>query len=57
MNCPNSKAKSPLKYKEKKYVKGGPSGVGWVGGGGVRLLGPEGQIWIFFLNEPSLNRF
>ena len=23
------------------------------GGGRVRLLGPEGQIWVFF-NEPSL---
>ena len=25
-----------------------------MGGGEVRLLGPEGQIWVFFLNEPSL---
>ena len=26
-------------------------------GGGVRLLGPEGQIWeFFFLNEPSLSK-
>ena len=33
-----------MEGRRKKYVKGGPSGVG----GGVRLLGPEGQIWVFF---------
>ena len=42
-----------MEERRKKSVKGGPSGVG---GGGVRQLGPEGQIWVFFffLNEPSL---
>ena len=42
-----------MEGRRKKSVKGGPSGVG----GGVRLLGPEGQIYIYiFLNEPSLNK-
>ena len=36
-----------MEGRRKKSVKGGPSG--WGGGGGeVRLLGPEGQIWVFF---------
>ena len=35
-----------MEGRRKKSVKGGPSGVG--GGGRVRLLGPEGQIWEFF---------
>ena len=34
-----------MEGRRKNSVKGGPSGVG---GGGVRLLGPEGQIWEFF---------
>ena len=42
-----------MEGRRKKSVKGGPSGVG----GAFRLLGPEGQIWEFFLNEPSLNVF
>ena len=36
-----------MEGRRKNSVKGGPSGVGG-GGGGVRLLGPEGQIWEFF---------
>ena len=34
-----------MEGRRNKSVKGGPSGVG---GGGVRLLGPEDQIWVFF---------
>ena len=34
-----------MEGRRKNSVKGGPSGVG---GGGVRLLGPEGQIREFF---------